>query len=76
MSGGLGGDFLDAVAATLERIDTTPELGVPTSQDRRTRRLLLARFPFHLVYRVAPAELVVIAVAHTKRRPGYWKARR
>lgn len=40
-----------------------------------TRRYLLRRFPFALVYRESEAGLQVIAVAHGKRKPGYWKAR-
>jgi toxin ParE1/3/4 len=41
-----------------------------------TRRYLLRRFPFLLIYREQPPDLIqVIAVAHTSRRPGYWKMR-
>ena len=40
-----------------------------------TRRFLLHRFPFAVVY-LDDADFVnVIAVAHHKRRPGYWKER-
>jgi plasmid stabilization system protein ParE len=41
-----------------------------------TRRYLLQRFPFLLIYREQASDLIqVIAVAHTSRRPGYWKMR-
>lgn len=40
-----------------------------------TRRLILQRFPFSIVYRVRPAKIQIIAVAHHSRRPGYWKNR-
>ena len=40
-----------------------------------TRRYRLRRFPYLLVYRATPERIVVLAVAHAKRRPGYWKAR-
>src|SRR5947209_11402593 len=40
-----------------------------------TRRSLLARFPFAIVYRELPAIIQVLAVAHGHRRPGYWKNR-
>jgi hypothetical protein len=33
------------------------------------------RFPFSLVYRVLESEVEVLAVAHGKRRPGYWRSR-
>jgi plasmid stabilization system protein ParE len=40
-----------------------------------TRRVLLSRFPFTLFYRAGELEVTVIAVAHQKRRPGYWAGR-
>ena len=40
-----------------------------------TRRFLLNRFPFSLVYREFPSKIQVLAVAHGRRRPGYWKER-
>jgi plasmid stabilization system protein ParE len=41
-----------------------------------TRRYLLQRFPFAIVYRELPSIIQVLAVAHGHRRPGYWKERR
>jgi hypothetical protein len=43
--------------------------------DPMTRRILLLGFPYQIVYRLRPAEIVIVAVAHLKRRPGYWKNR-
>ncbi|MBI4870923.1 MAG: type II toxin-antitoxin system RelE/ParE family toxin [Candidatus Riflebacteria bacterium] len=40
-----------------------------------TRRFLLRRFPFAVVYRMGPRGIEIIAVAHAKRRPGYWRSR-
>jgi len=40
-----------------------------------TRRCLLQGFPFAVVYRELPSAIQVIAVAHGRRRPNYWKAR-
>jgi hypothetical protein len=39
------------------------------------RRLLLARFPFGLIYRFDGQDIVIVAVAHNKRRSGYWRKR-
>ena len=36
------------------------------------RRLLLKRFPYAVIVLVRPEEVVVVAVAHTRRRPLYW----
>lgn len=35
----------------------------------------LKRYPFRVVFRDEPGRLVVIAIAHAKRRPGYWHDR-
>jgi hypothetical protein len=35
----------------------------------------LPHFPFSLVYRVRHAEIEIVAVAHHRRRPGYWRSR-
>jgi plasmid stabilization system protein ParE len=40
-----------------------------------TRRFVLYRFPFSIIYLDDPDVLVIIAVAHNKRKPGYWKRR-
>ena len=40
-----------------------------------TRRYLMKRFPFLVAYRVTSTRIEVLAVAHGRRRPGYWKAR-
>jgi plasmid stabilization system protein ParE len=42
---------------------------------RRTRRALLRRFPYLIVYRVLDDRIVVVAIAHANRRPGYWHDR-
>ena len=39
------------------------------------RRLLLKVFPYRIIYRVEGEEIVVYAVAHVRRRPGYWRQR-
>ena len=40
-----------------------------------TRRYLMRRFPFFVVYRLFGETVQVVAVAHGRRRPGYWTAR-
>jgi toxin ParE1/3/4 len=41
-----------------------------------TRRFFLRHFPFAVIYRELPLAIQVIAVAHLRRKPGYWKARK
>jgi len=40
-----------------------------------TRRYVMKRYPFVLVYRVATERIELVAIAHAKRNPGYWKER-
>jgi toxin ParE1/3/4 len=40
-----------------------------------TRRLVMQRFPFSIIYLDDPDLITIIAVAHAKRKPGYWKGR-
>jgi hypothetical protein len=51
-----------------------PELGQRFT--RRVRRFLVRRFPFGVLYQVADDEVFIVAVAHLRRRPSYWRGRR
>jgi plasmid stabilization system protein ParE len=72
---GLGAEFFDAISTTLLFVSMNATAGSSISGDDRTRRALVARFPYQVVYRIRPGEIVIVAVAHLKRRPGYWKNR-
>ena len=72
---GLGGEFFDAVVHATSLIQAQPEIGA-LSPDRRTRRVLVQRFPYQVVYRLSEDEIVIVAIAHLKRKPGYWRKRK
>lgn len=75
---GLGIEFLDEVDATLLRIVGYPKSGsrVPrVSNDFPVRRLPVKRFPFFVVYLEDGDAIRVVAIAHDRRRPGYWRDR-
>ena len=75
---GLGAEFLDSVRRTLDFAVRQPRPGslVPgIGDDPAVRRVPLARFPYQLVVLASPGELLVIAVMHERRRPGYWSGR-
>jgi plasmid stabilization system protein ParE len=65
--------FLSAVADAVENIRSAPRRW-PTHL-YGTRRFVLQRFPFSVIYLDEPDEVVIVAVAHGKRKPGYWKRR-
>ncbi|CAN5338656.1 hypothetical protein BH24GEM3_BH24GEM3_16160 [soil metagenome] len=69
----LGAEFAEAVERVVQEITAYPELGSPYLAG--TRRRLVRRFPFSVVYRLRPEEIVILAVAHQKRKPGYWRGR-
>ncbi len=72
---GLGTDLLDEVERMVPMLGTLPE-SFPRLLDPDPtlgiRRALLPRFPYALVYRELEDHVRVLAVAHAKRRPGYW----
>lgn len=70
---GLGSDYIAEVEHTVNRIAENPESGLTVRGN--IRRMLLRRFPFGVLYRVDQEEIVIIAIMHLRRRPGYWKKR-
>ena len=76
---GLGLEFLDAVDATLDRVIRLPRAGamvrgVPA--DLPVRQAPIKRFPYRVIYLEMDEGMIrVLAVAHDRRRPGYWEAR-
>lgn len=65
--------FVEEVQHALEKIAAAPGRWPPAKYG--TRRFLLHRFPFSVVYRELPDVIQIVAVAHCHRRPGYWKER-
>lgn len=69
----LGDQFAAAMDSAIERIVADPKLWSPYTA--RTRRYVLTRFPYAVIYRVRAKVLRVLAVSHQSRRPGYWRSR-
>ncbi len=65
--------FLREMDRAILRISEAPERW--PKYDSLTRRLLLTSFPFSVIYRVVEEDIEIIAVAHHRRRPGYWRDR-
>ena len=72
-SPGLGAEFVASVRVKVEQILESPQLWPAV---RGTRRALVSRFPYVIVYReMADRRIEIVAVAHLKRRPMYWSKR-
>jgi plasmid stabilization system protein ParE len=71
---GLRDRFVSAVDTAIESILAAPHRWPLV--DRRHHRVLVRRFPFSIVYRFDDTEIIVVAIAHHRRRPGYWSRRR
>lgn len=70
---GLGDRFYEAIRHLTAEIEAAPQLHRPWRHG--TRRHFNRRFPYALIYVERPTHVAVVAVAHLKRRPDYWKDR-
>jgi plasmid stabilization system protein ParE len=66
--------FTSEIANAVRVIAEAPRRWPNYSRD--TRKFVLRRFPFLVIYRELADVIQVLAVAHAHRRPGYWKNRR
>lgn len=70
---GLGQAFVSEVEKALARIARHPKAARLVVGE--IRRRLVHRFPYSVLYCARDDEIIVIAVAHRRRRPGYWAGR-
>jgi plasmid stabilization system protein ParE len=70
---GLSVRFADAVEDAANRALAFPRAGSPSPAN--TRRVLVSDFPFGIYFRPEANGIVIFAVAHHARRPGYWMSR-
>lgn len=71
---GLGYEFLDEFDQSVRLIVSFPELF--EEMEEGVRRCLINRFPYGIIYGIDVDKIVVIAVAHLKRKPNYWIERK
>jgi hypothetical protein len=71
---GLGLEFAKVVYAAIENICQYPLAWTPLS--RNTRRFLLNRFPYGVVYQSKGDGIIIIAVMQLSRKPDYWRRRK
>ncbi len=65
--------FLAELDRAIEKIGENPSIW--PKYVANTQRFLMKRFPFSIVFRLAGSRIEVVAIAHGRRRPGYWKDR-
>jgi plasmid stabilization system protein ParE len=73
-SPGLGLVFIDEIQTVIQEIAEFPEAS-PLIRGH-VRNKVLIKFPYSLVYSVRQDEIRILAAAHHKRRPFYWRGRR
>jgi hypothetical protein len=73
LSSGLGEDSLTEVEHAVQSIASSPQTWPVLEGDLRRR--LIKRFPFGILYMIEPDKILIIAVAHLRKKPGYWKKR-
>lgn len=71
---GLGAEFLDELERLAALIAAYPDAGVGNPRDVRV--IHARRFPYSLVYEVRDTTVLVLAIAHQRRRPRHWGDRR
>jgi len=70
---GLSLDFLSEIEKSIQSIIDSPE-SWPIIEGK-VRRRLLSRFPFGILYYIDENQVIIIAIAHLRRKPGYWRSR-
>ena len=70
---GLGRSFSAEVQRIVSLIREYPDAGAPVRLP--VRKTLVDRFPYAIVYRRDRESILVLAIAHQRQRPGYWRRR-
>jgi toxin ParE1/3/4 len=76
---GLGDEFISEISASLDRVCGAPE-SYPAWPGTRAegpliRKATIQRFPYVIAFEEHERHLLVLAIAHSKRRPLYWLTR-
>ena len=72
-SSGRGMRFFEAVEIRLERLGYFPRMGRRVG--RHARRFVMRDWRYSIIYSIEADHILVAAIAHHARRPGYWRSR-
>lgn len=65
--------FIDAVEGAVYRLRDSPSRY--PAIDGNIRRCLTSKFPYGILYTIEPDFILILAVMHSRKKPGYWKSR-
>jgi plasmid stabilization system protein ParE len=65
--------FLNELGRAIEQVSEHPEQHPAFVFG--TRRIVLSKFPYVIVFRETATAVQIVAIAHGRRRPGYWRNR-
>lgn len=66
--------FINAIEDTVSRIRESPTRYTAIEED--VRRCMARRFPYGVLYTIEPDYILILAIVHCSREPGYWKRRK
>ena len=66
--------FIDAIEDAVYRLRESPTRYSMIDED--VRRCMTRKFPYGILYTVEPDYILILAVMHCSREPGYWKNRK
>ena len=69
----LGVAFTSEIESVLRHIVKAPERWPLIEED--VRRCLARRFPYGVLYTIEPDYILILAIMHCSRKPGYWRDR-
>lgn len=69
----LGLEFLSEIFSSIQRILEFPRANSKLSN--QTRKCIINRFPFAIIYQIKKNEIFIVAITHLARKPGYWQER-
>ena len=72
---GLRTEFVEAIDEAIFAIAERPQRFPLWRPDSPYRKCVVRRFPYLVLYRLRADYVEVMAFAHTRKRPGYWKSR-
>ncbi len=75
---GLGTEFSNQVLTLIALIGKEPlrfAFYEGKRLKRKLRRALLERFPYVVIFEIRDTEILIVAIVHTSRQPGFWQSR-